>query len=246
MLANGCARGWIALVAPRSFEEMCAEERHIRDLEDAPQLTRLDKLRIASYAAPHVRNANARPIKVVDKDGKVLREINSRELAEKIHARAGIEFEVQLDAKPIGRRCSACGRPFLSSDGRTKRCVDCRVPTKPKSERKTRLPHEPLKQAVCVGFDGPCPEQTATPRIAFQAARVKARNGEPWRCRVCAGRKQTADPASRERLSRAGSAGWTTADQRSEHSRKIHAAQTSEQRSERQRKASATRRGSGT
>lgn len=217
------------------------------------KLTEIEKLRIAAYAAPRVRDDNGRPIKVIDKDGVVVRETNSRELAETMHARAGIEFEVHLDAKPLVRSCSKCGRPFLMPKHRTggqppKRCHGCRTVHKPESERKKRVPREPPTQTVCAGFNGPCPDQSKPGHGAFDPNRVKLRSGEPWRCRVCGGRKQASRAG--DRFSRAGRAGWAnkTTEQRSDHSRKIHEAQTPEQRSARQRKAAETakRRQTGT
>ena len=219
---------------------------------DRDKLTEIEKLRIAGYAAPRVRGDVGRPIKVVDRDGRVVRHTDSRELAETMHARAGIEFGVHLDAKPLMRSCSVCGRPFLmpkrAGGQPPKRCPGCRTVHKPKGERKKRAPRAPSTQTVCAGWDGPCPNEAKPGRGAFDPCRVTQRNGEPWRCRVCGGRKQAAHAG--DRFSRAGKAGWAgTPEERSAHARAIHEAQTPEQRTERQRKAAETtkrRRAGGT
>jgi hypothetical protein len=65
----------------------------------ASSLSKVERLNIAGYSAPRLRAGRSRPVKVVDAEGNVVREITSIELAEKVHARAGIEFEAQDGVK---------------------------------------------------------------------------------------------------------------------------------------------------
>jgi hypothetical protein len=189
----------------------------------------IEKLRIAAYVAPRVRGDSPRRIKIVDRDGNVVRETTSAELTESLCAKADIEFDVGDSVKPLKADCRICGRPFLlPQQGHKPVCCP--------SHRA-----EALQQTVCAGFDGPCPEQCKPSLEAFDPYRVKMRGGEPWRCRVCAGRLNAARVPS-NRWSEAGRAAWATKtpEQRSVVAGKIHAAQTPEQRAERQRKAAET------
>ena len=202
------------------------------------KLTKAERLAIATYSAPHLRGSPGRQVKVIGANGSVVREISSTELAKQLHQKASIEFDVEPDAAPILRDCSKCGRPFTvpPKRGQRRKCERCRThKPKPEGWRERTVP---VEQHVCAGWDGPCPTNEVPPRSALMPNRVEGRNGAPWRCRTCGGHKAVAGAS--ERLSRAGRAGWKDAEQRSERSRKIHAAQTPEQRSERQRKAAQT------
>jgi hypothetical protein len=95
----------------------------------------LERLKIAAHTAPILRGgARSRQIKVVDRDGTLVREIDSAVLTLKLHERAGIEFDVEPGRREQVRTCK-CGFVFLlppkrdwkSHPGRLpKRCPSCR------------------------------------------------------------------------------------------------------------------------
>ncbi len=212
-----------------------------------PKLTRIEKLRIAGEIAPKIRDAahgsKKRRIKVTDKTGKIVREIDSLELHKKIRERMGIEFDV-VEGPGDKHECIVCGSKFVRRGLRAV-CPKCR------------------SQKRCAGWEGTCRSGwPAPPRKAFDSGFVRKRHGGPWRCQRCAARKRSSDltPEDHKRLSETAkrrSASLTpeqrkrfaeqardlnrsvTPEQRSERARKMHAARTPERRSEIVRKANA-------
>lgn len=163
-------------------------------------LTKVGKLAIAGLTAPILRGAKrARPIKVVDAEGNVVRFIDSVALAESVHARAGIEFSVQDGQAQTHITCPECGCVFerrrFGSDG--DRCGNCR---------------RGRGQSVCAGFLGhPCPVHAIPPTAAFELGNVRARGGDPWRCSSCANRQwRGVEPAAQTVC--AGGPGWNCPD----------------------------------
>jgi hypothetical protein len=80
------------------------------------ELTKVERMRLAAQSAPSLR-ATRRPvrrIKVVDKDGRVVKYIDTDTLAKKVLERAKIEFDT-----PKRRVCvcahPACGKTFVST-----------------------------------------------------------------------------------------------------------------------------------
>lgn len=101
-------------------------------MSDAMDLSKIDRLRVGAYSAARVRGARARPIKITDKSGAVIGEITSQELQKKVHARAGIEFDVVPGEKEIAKTCP-CGRIFFappdkSTNHKVQYCKMCRFP----------------------------------------------------------------------------------------------------------------------
>ena len=95
--------------------------------------------------------------------------------------RAGIEFEVHKGVIPTHKICP-CGRlwtaprPSLGKGWRSPdACPACR------------------SQAVCIGWDGPCPDAAKPHRASFSPGAMKARGGGPWRCNRCDMRRTQAD-----------------------------------------------------
>lgn len=82
-------------------------------------LSKRDKLAIAGYAAPRLRGARARPIKVVDASGEVTREVSVIELSESVLKRADIEFEVDASRPREKKNCQQCGLPFFIPQRKT-------------------------------------------------------------------------------------------------------------------------------
>lgn len=95
-------------------------------------LRKADKLAIAAYAAPRLRGATPRRVRIVDTNGNVVRETTTTEVTAKLLERVGIEFDVTT-GEPERAICS-CGRVF-KNDGRFERktcdvcggrvCVTC-------------------------------------------------------------------------------------------------------------------------
>lgn len=73
-------------------------------------LSRAQKLRIAGYAAPILRNGVRRRIRVLGPDGAVKREITDVELLAKLHERAGVELDVKTGHRPTHVVCERCGK----------------------------------------------------------------------------------------------------------------------------------------
>ena len=143
--------------------------------------TKVKKLAIAAYAAPRVRNGSARRIKITDPEGRVVREVDAADVTAKVMERAGIEFEVHKGVIPTHKICP-CGRlwtaprPSLGKGWRSPdACPACR------------------SQAVCIGWDGPCPDAAKPHRASFSPGAMKARGGGPWRCNRCDMRRTQAD-----------------------------------------------------
>jgi hypothetical protein len=94
-------------------------------------MSKAERLLIAGQSAPTLRaRESRRKIKVVDRDGKVVREIDDVALSLKIHERAGIEFSVQDGKRPKRVACESCRRVFAApTTGKIpKQCVRCRRP----------------------------------------------------------------------------------------------------------------------
>jgi hypothetical protein len=94
----------------------------------SPALNKVQRLAIAAQTATTLRNARERrPIKLVDAEGRVVGTIDSLTLAEKLHARAGIELDVIDDARPTHAQCK-CGRWFEqpTAGPRLSICRPCR------------------------------------------------------------------------------------------------------------------------
>lgn len=142
--------------------------------------------------------------------------------------------------------CGICGRP--SRPWRSGRPTYCAT------HRYGRRAHD---QAVCAGWDGPCPTNKEPGRWAFVPSVVAYRAGEPWRCKACAGRKRTSKrkPDTRpmleavklltreQRSLRAKKREATMgADARAARSKRKMASLSLERRSEIARKGVATRR----
>ena len=136
-------------------------------------LTKAEKLAIASYAAPRIRNGSPHRVKIVDRDGRVVRETGVSELAAKILERAGIELDVQEGVIRTHKICP-CGRVW--------------VPPRPSGGKGWRTPDacpQCRAQAVCIGWDGPCPDAAKPNRVSFSPREMKLRGGAPWRCHRC-------------------------------------------------------------
>ena len=151
-------------------------------------LARIEKLRVAGYAAPTLRDARrARPVKVVDASGQVLRTIDSRELAEKVLRRADIEFDVVPDPS----RCTACGAPKSKSATQRRRgrepqagpCARCR--SLAPEVAKTSGVHVKLVRRVLRG-QGVGPERYAVVSEALLAIGIEAPPPITHKRRSCA------------------------------------------------------------
>lgn len=198
----------------------------------SPSLALNEKLQIAGYSAPCLRDSRSRPVKVVDAQGNILREVSSSEIAHGLHQRAGIEFDVQDGAKRLLATCASCKRDFtlpkrggeLGGGRMPENCPRCRAPS----------------QSECAGFLGACPGHRKPSRDAFQPYRVAARGGDPWRCAACSARKRRSEQTAEERsvAARKGKASMSREAIRAALA-KAHDAQTPAQRSERQRLARA-------
>lgn len=158
----------------------------------AQSLSKAERLAIAGQTAPALRSAKRpRSVKVVDADGKVVRTIDSLELAKKVHERAGIEFDVADGEKKTHSVCRSCGAWF--SRGRPRRgqpwrmCVACRSSS---------------RQQECAGWSGPCPHKAKPTIKAFDSKSIARRRGQPWRCDSCH-RRRAGDLTSRSSSSQA-------------------------------------------
>jgi hypothetical protein len=139
-------------------------------------LSAAEKRRIGSYGALFVREAvrtdRLRTIKTVDAEGRVVREIDSADLAASMFKRAEIELSV-FERPPDLKACRRCGKPVSKhtywralKDQRQKLCLAC--------ARRRKLPS-----------DGRCVD---CGKKASKAAVCRAWKGrKPIRCRVCAG-----------------------------------------------------------
>jgi hypothetical protein len=187
--------------------------------------TKAEKLAIASYAAPRLRDGSTRRIKTTDRDGRVVREIGDADLAAKMLERAGIELDVHRGVARTHKICP-CGRvwtpPRVGGGVRTPdACPRCR------------------SQAVCVGWDGgPCPDGSKPNRTSFTPCEMKKRGGGPWQCHRCTMRRTQAErtrkmiETTRRPESRAASA---------ERAKAWHASRTPEEEKERLQKIKTSR-----
>jgi len=248
MFARGVTHGWIAIVAPRSLDDLCDEERRIRDLEDppastiltsSPTLTRLEKLRIAAFTAPRLRNESGRRIKVANARGEVVREISVEEAIIKIHERAGVEFDVVHSAKAKTVRCATC--PTWFTPVRRKpgplpvQCEFCRT-----GRGQTECPG--YGEHKCSSGPGDRPAWPP-PRNAFTPRRVLARGNGPWRCTTCALRLANADEQVRNRRSETAKQihARRSPEERKEIARRVHESTSPERRSTAAKKAASSR-----
>jgi hypothetical protein len=199
-------------------------------------LSTREKLRIAGYTAPRIRDpVSAKQIKVVDAKGNVVREISTVDLALKVHERAGIEFGTIGGVTPKKAQCATCPSwytPIRHKPGPLpKQCNFCR------SGRG---------QTECPGYGkGPCKFGiNGTPvsppsKNAFNIRRMLARHGEPWRCNRCALKLQ-ASSIRRSEAARQRHARWAP-ERRSEIARQRAAIVGKERKSEISRKAAAAK-----
>ena len=156
------------------------------------ELTDLEKLRVGAYAAPRLRSAKPRAVKVVDKDGNVVRETTTLEVSAKALERVGIEFDVEPGKRKTRTVCP-CGRVFAGpvKGNARKYCAEC-VP-RPRERRgrggrpavgtlkwrRHPIPPHPFQWFVRVTLrSGKRPWIPLDPRIEegnVEAARVDAR-----------------------------------------------------------------------
>ena len=190
--------------------------------------TKVEKLAIAAYAAPRLRDGSTRRIKTTDRDGMVVREIGDAELAAGMLARAGIELDVQKGVARTHKICP-CGRvwtpPRLGGGLRTPdACPQCRA------------------QAVCIGWEGPCPDGAKPNRTSFSPGEMKKRGGGPWRCHRC-NMRRTQPERTRKMIETKRRPENREAE--SERVKAWHASLTTEQKAARTRKVIETTRRPG-
>lgn len=165
-------------------------------------LSRAAKLAIACQTVPTLRNGRVRRIvHRVGADGRVVGTIDSLTMAERIHARAGIEFDVVDGARPELSQCK-CGTWFAQApDGPLlvlcDTCADPRCAYTDKADVRC-LHHvkrtgnrycaqhrggmtgaKPLPQCAFVEQDGGrCPEMAT--RFSARASRKKGGHGHAY------------------------------------------------------------------
>ena len=152
--------------------------------DDAPGLSKVDRLRIGGYAAPKLRrDKSKRRIAVVDKDGNVVGYRDLADVQKKILERAKIEFDVADGVRPKTVLCELCNAVVKvpKAGPVLKRCVGgiCPVP--------------------CAGGCGKMP-----PKGTFVPSVVKRRAGQPWRCRDCVTQERVAAKDARVATSPCG------------------------------------------
>lgn len=154
--------------------------------DDAPGLSKVDRLRIGGYAAPKLRrDKSKRRIAVVDKDGNVVGYRDLADVQKKILERAKIEFDVVDGVRPNTVLCELCNAVVkVPKTGTVPRKCIGGCPTK------------------CSGGCG-----AMSPRGANDPARVRYRGGTPWICNPCFHANLT--PEQRAEAHRKGLTGWT-------------------------------------
>jgi len=141
-------------------------------------LSNIEKLRIAGYVAPRVRQkmqrGTARKIQVVSKNGSVVRTISEADLAFLMCASLDIVFGTEGKREGTVAQCQSCGTPYIVPDKFTQDhfsdgCPKCR------------------SQVLCVGAGSvPCPRKATANKHKLCRSKIEERNGRPWRCRYCA------------------------------------------------------------
>ena len=106
-------------------------------------MNKVQKLRVAAEVAIAIRNTDeaklrAKRIKVVDKDGRLVREVTRAELLEKQLIAQGIEIDTKVTpgVRPKAMRCE-CGMPFVVRKKGVvqEHCAPCRRAIKKATER---------------------------------------------------------------------------------------------------------------
>lgn len=112
-------------------------------------------------------------------------------------------------------------------------------------EGRLVLAAEIATQTVCAGWKGECPHSAKPNDRAFQASKVLARKGEPWRCGSCSARKSRESLTPEQRSEQAARARdlliALSPQQRRDRAQKAIASLTPQERSARARKAQASR-----
>lgn len=161
-------------------------------------MRRRDLLAMAAQTAPALRDqkhkALGRPVKCVDARGRVVRVLSSVEVAERVHARAGIEFDVAPGGKPTHRICERCGIEWaLRADGRdltSRRCSRCRL--SPTCEEcgeaivRRRGGRQRCRKcaSACRRIERAASCVTCRQPLRWVAAKGRSRPGH-WRCMRC-------------------------------------------------------------
>jgi hypothetical protein len=133
--------------------------------------TKAERLAIGGIAAPALRNARRRPIKAVDAEGKVVRELDSVEFAQGLLRRAKVEFDVEKPFTTMHGICLFCGIPFV------RKLVAI-------SGKKTR-PDRCLACTRCRGGGHPCAKPGCNGVVALKTLRRATKEGREYLCEKC-------------------------------------------------------------
>lgn len=124
------------------------------------EFARAERLQIAGFMAARVRGneeARTRPVKVVGRDGAVVREVAIADVAVGLAKRIAVEFSVDETFPPLAKTCERCGRLFvvkglryarakrLCAACKQPRCEVCRKPCSSQGRRSVRfcMEHSP-------------------------------------------------------------------------------------------------------
>lgn len=168
-------------------------------IDEGPK-NKAERLAVAASIAPGLRQraseAKSRRVKVVDKDGKVVRLATLAEVQTSLLAANRIEIELEPGIRPKSVMCRKCGRGVVVG-----RCGP--------------LPSVCRRCASCATCGSKLSTEVMSPR------KVRRRNGKPPQCKRCSGRvKMRQKPAeARSRASRK-SIGKLTPAERTERVRK--------------------------
>lgn len=121
----GCKRCGKPL--PRYAKRYCSKECRGRDREErklasVKEMTQLERLRAAGYAAPRLRGKVPRRVFKTNKDGHVIEETTDVQIAKQLYTKANIEFSTGTKEFKL---CAKCDKPFIPRSSLGKYCSLC-------------------------------------------------------------------------------------------------------------------------
>lgn len=121
----------LAQQSRRRFPNYASALKEVERLTRELELSKIDRLAIASLAAPRLRGQTPRLVSVVDDEGKVVRVTTSTKIADGMLRRKGIEIDLAQARSPnIQCRCGTCFVPkrVKGSGSISLFCEKCRNP----------------------------------------------------------------------------------------------------------------------